>query len=294
MASAPELSVMMPAFNAARTIGAAIRSVQWQTHREWELIVVDDGSTDNTLDIAQDAARRDSRIKVFRVERQGRGASRNHCLRHCSAPWIAICDADDVSAPQRFERQLALARASDVDVVASSRVVAFSDSPPRLFAITTASTPRSVAEELSVGRMPIQFASALLRRASLVGLGGFDVELQRNQDFGFFYRHRRSLRFALSGEALLLYRTGGLVTPYWLVRENNFFRFLARRRGDGETVSATAARTELRTRAYMTCVVPLQYLWHALKRQVLRVGVQELSETEREWAHSLLASARGE
>lgn len=101
----PRVSVVMPAFNSAPTIGQAISSVLAQTLRALEVIVCDDASTDNTAEIVQSF--RDERVRLVRnASRLGAGESRNIAIDAARAPWIAVLDADDAIHPSRLERML--------------------------------------------------------------------------------------------------------------------------------------------------------------------------------------------
>ncbi|MGH8029650.1 MAG: glycosyltransferase family 2 protein, partial [Arenimonas sp.] len=106
--AAPAVGVVMPAYNAARTIEAAVRSVLAQTHRDFELVVCDDGSTDATRGILRRID--DPRLRVLESERnQGQGAARDHAIAATAATWIAVIDADDEWDPRRLEVLLAAA-----------------------------------------------------------------------------------------------------------------------------------------------------------------------------------------
>ncbi|MEL7690127.1 glycosyltransferase family A protein [Citromicrobium bathyomarinum] len=91
---APLVSIIMPAYNAAEFLAEAIRSILSQTHRRWQLIIVDDGSTDATFDIA--SAFDDPRIEVIRQDNAGASAARNTALRHARGDLITFVDADDI------------------------------------------------------------------------------------------------------------------------------------------------------------------------------------------------------
>lgn len=91
----PLISIIMPAFNASMYIEEAILSVLQQTYEHWELIVVDDGSTDSTLHIAQSMANKDSRIKIFHQSNKGGCAARNEALKHILGDYVLYLDADD-------------------------------------------------------------------------------------------------------------------------------------------------------------------------------------------------------
>jgi glycosyltransferase involved in cell wall biosynthesis len=109
----PEVSVVMPAREAARTIGGAVRSVLGQTFRDLELLVVDDGSADETGAEAVRAAGPDERLRlVRRASPGGPGAARNDALGLASGRWAAFLDADDLWLTDKLERQVAFARAT--------------------------------------------------------------------------------------------------------------------------------------------------------------------------------------
>lgn len=101
------VSIVMPAFNAEESIAYAIRSIQHQTRKEWELIVVDDGSKDDTAKIAERMAMDDNRIIVHKLpENRGAYAARNHGIRQARGKFITFHDADDIALPVRIEYQL--------------------------------------------------------------------------------------------------------------------------------------------------------------------------------------------
>ena len=105
------VSVVMPAYNAASTIGSAMRSVALQTHRDWELIVVDDGSTDQTAELAAAAAAADRRIRLIRQRNQGVAAARNAGIEAATGRYLAFLDADDTWLPEKLQRQRAFMQA---------------------------------------------------------------------------------------------------------------------------------------------------------------------------------------
>src|SRR5262245_30105817 len=104
---AEQLSVMMPVYNGARYVAAAIESVLRQTFAAFEFLILDDGSTDGTAAILKRYAEQDSRIRLFPRPRQGQIASRNELLRLARNKIVACADADDTCLPERLERQFA-------------------------------------------------------------------------------------------------------------------------------------------------------------------------------------------
>ena len=114
----PRISVIMANYNAEAYLPQALQSVLDQTFKDLELIFVDDGSTDSSVDIAQYYAAKDSRIRVFSGQRRG-GPSpvRNFALDQARGDWIAVVDSDDHIHPERFERLLQFAVAKNVDIL---------------------------------------------------------------------------------------------------------------------------------------------------------------------------------
>lgn len=106
----------MPAYNAARHLDAAIASIRRQTFRDFEFVIVDDGSTDDTAAIITRHAAQDGRIRLIQHDHGGTCAALNAGLQHCRHDWVANMDSDDIALPRRLERQYAMTR-TDPDVV---------------------------------------------------------------------------------------------------------------------------------------------------------------------------------
>lgn len=102
------VSIITPAFNSSRFIRETIESVLAQTYPYWELLITDDCSTDDTVEIVQQYVDRDPRIKLFRLERNsGAGVCRNRSIQEAQGRFIAFCDSDDCWKPEKLEKQLA-------------------------------------------------------------------------------------------------------------------------------------------------------------------------------------------
>lgn len=101
------VSIIMPSYNTANYIEASIESVQYQTYENWELIIVDDCSTDNTDEIVKPLLS-DARIRYLKNEKNsGAAVSRNRALREAKGKWIAFLDSDDLWLPEKLEKQVA-------------------------------------------------------------------------------------------------------------------------------------------------------------------------------------------
>lgn len=114
----PLVSVIMPAYNAERYIAASIASVMAQTMQAWELIVIDDGSNDGTMQIVQNMAKEDPRIRLCPNEsNMGTARSRNRGMDLSRGQYIAFLDSDDIWHPQKLEKQLSCMQETGADLV---------------------------------------------------------------------------------------------------------------------------------------------------------------------------------
>lgn len=115
------VSVITSVYNSGKYISKAIESVLAQTYKNWELLITDDGSTDNTVVIVESYAAKDSRIRLLRLDdNSGPGAARNNSLKNAQGRYVAFLDSDDYWLPDKLERQLELMRSAGCGMVYSS------------------------------------------------------------------------------------------------------------------------------------------------------------------------------
>lgn len=101
------VSIITPSYNCAKFIGHTIRSVQNQTYQNWELLITDDCSKDNSCEVIESFAKQDNRIKLFKsLENKGAGEARNNSIKEAQGRFVAFLDGDDMWLPQKLERQL--------------------------------------------------------------------------------------------------------------------------------------------------------------------------------------------
>lgn len=111
----PLVSVITPAYNAERFIGETIESVLAQTYSNWEMIIVDDASTDRTVEIVQSYVKRDERIKLYQLEKNsGSGVARNRAMDLAKGSFIAFLDSDDLWMPEKLEKQITFMLENDI------------------------------------------------------------------------------------------------------------------------------------------------------------------------------------
>lgn len=116
------VSIITPCYNGAKYISETIESVIAQTYKDWEMIIVDDGSVDNSAEIVSRYASTEPKIRYFRQENAGSAAARNAGIRMAEGQYIALLDADDVWMPSFLEKQIAFMKANDTVCVCGSYI----------------------------------------------------------------------------------------------------------------------------------------------------------------------------
>lgn len=202
------ISVLMPVFNGERFLATAVESVLVQTVRDFELIVVDDGSTDGTSAILQRYARADGRVRVVESDHGGISAALNRGIAAARYEWIARMDADDVAAPDRFARQLAAAAAHPRVVVWGAYARHINAAGKVLGVSRTGPTSEDEFRRLrSKGKdVHIIHPTAMLRKDVVVAAGGYDGRFDYCEDFELFDRMAEHGAIVAIPEPLLLYR----------------------------------------------------------------------------------------
>ena len=103
----PLISIITPCYNSSIFIEETINSIVSQTYPNWEMIIVDDCSTDNSVELVKAFIKEDNRIKLFSLkENSGTGVARNYSIKHASGRFIAFCDSDDQWKPEKLEKQI--------------------------------------------------------------------------------------------------------------------------------------------------------------------------------------------
>lgn len=203
--SRPEVTVLMPVRDGARYLDAAIGSILRQTLRNFEFLICDDGSTDATPAILAQLAAEDSRIRVIAMPRRGIAAALNAGFQQAAADWVARMDADDIAAPERLRRQLAVA-AAHPEAAAIGTAWRVMDAAGRVRSLVTPPTePDTIAAAL-LRHNCLAHPTMLLRRQAVLQAGGYRAAFRSAEDYDLWLRlsERHSLR-ALS-EPLLDYR----------------------------------------------------------------------------------------
>lgn len=204
------VSVLLPAFNASRFLGSAVASIQRQTLQEWELLLLDDGSEDETARLAETLARSDPRIRAFRFPHRGIAPTLNEGLARARGAFIARMDADDVSHPLRFSLQKAFLEKNPSICAVGSLVRLFPRArvPKGMLEyerwVNSLATPSEIGREIFVDA-PLVHPSVMIRREDLESVGGYRCD--GPEDFDLWLRlHLAGKRFAKIPRVLLFWR----------------------------------------------------------------------------------------
>jgi glycosyltransferase involved in cell wall biosynthesis len=194
-------SVLIGAFNSAATLERAIDAVLAQTERDIEVIVVDDGSTDDSVAVARASAARDPRVQLLRMERNvGIARSLNAGIEAARAPVVAVQDADDFSAPERLERQLAVLEAYPDVAVVGCRMREVDERGVEL-AARTSFAAGDVGDAL-MRFNPIPNTSAAFRREAVLDAGGYDPRYRFAMEYDLWLRLAERWRVVTLDEVL--------------------------------------------------------------------------------------------
>lgn len=190
------VSVLLSVWNGAATVARAVESIQAQTFTEWELIAVDDGSSDATAEILEAFARNDRRIHLLRNEaNRGQAASLNGAFRVSRGELIARLDADDTALPDRFAAQVEfLAAHPEVAILGGGAELV--DRGGRPLRVQKPRTQHAVLVAEIYERNPFIHPAVMMRREVLEQLGGYDESFSRAQDYDLWLRAYRRFVFA--------------------------------------------------------------------------------------------------
>lgn len=212
----PNVSVIIPTYNREDVISRAIDSVLEQTYTDYEIIIVDDGSTDNTEEVINELQREHDEITFFSQENAGAAVARNHGIRKANGNYIAFLDSDDQWLPEKLETQLELFRESDqanLGFVGANKIIYKCDSDDEVVSkkdfyqsrFSEKEQPFTLEDFLSL-KNPISPTTALISAKALEDVGGFDPECPPHEDFELWIRLREQYDFETTWTPLAKYR----------------------------------------------------------------------------------------
>lgn len=203
----PTISVITPVYNNAKYMPEALDSILNQTFGDFEYILINDGSTDNSLEVLHDYARKDPRIRVSSRENRGYISALNEGLSLARAEFIARMDADDVALPERFEKQVAYLRAHPECVVVGGRVLLIDSEGAPLREMCHETTHEEIDRAHLAGKGgTIVHPAMMARRSAIEQIGGYSNAYPWAEDLDFFLRLAEVGKVANLTDVVLRYR----------------------------------------------------------------------------------------
>lgn len=206
-ANGPKVSVLLPVRNGQKYLRAALRSVLDQTYQDFELVVLDDGSTDKTAAIIEREGKRDPRIVPKKYEGLGLPAVLNRGLAEAQGEYVARMDADDLCLPERFAEQVAALDRDPGLVLVGCQVVRIDSAGFEIDRLRVPLETEQIFANMLAGRGGQVWHPAFMFRAEASrNIGGYDEQFGTAQDFDFLLRIRKEGRIENLDRILLKYR----------------------------------------------------------------------------------------
>jgi len=202
----PRVSVLLPVWNGEAFLEEAIESMLSQTLSSFELIVIDDGSTDRSAAIAEEFARGDDRVRVLRRPHEGFSVTLNAGIAAVRGEYVARMDADDISVPDRLQKQVAYLDAHAACVAVGSWIDVIDDSGRRIGLRTFVTTHDEISAALLSGVSPMAHPTIVLHTDALRAAGGYDARRYPSEDLDLWVRLGEKGELANLAEALLQHR----------------------------------------------------------------------------------------
>jgi glycosyltransferase involved in cell wall biosynthesis len=202
--STPMVTILMPAYNAAVYIGEAIKSVLEQSFTDFELLVIDDGSADDTAGIVRKFA--DQRIIYLQQTHQGIAYALNRGLKEAKGKFIARFDADDVCMPNRLQKQVEFLTADDRYVLCGCDAEYISESGDHLFNFTCIGHSHEEIHSQLYVLCPFIHSSVMYRKEAVIAAGGYSLHAHNFEDYLLWVQLASYGRYANLPEQLIRVR----------------------------------------------------------------------------------------
>ncbi len=200
----PKISVVIPVYNGEKTIQKTIESVLNQTFKDWELIIIDDGSQDSTVRIIREIE--DSRIRLFSYDNAGLASSRNRGIAHAQGEFISFLDADDLWTSDKLEMQFQALEKHPEAAVAYSWTDYIDQSSQFLHSGRHITINGNIYQHLLVNNFLENGSNPLIRKQALNQVGGFDSSINSVADWDMWLRLAARYQFVAVPLPQILYR----------------------------------------------------------------------------------------
>lgn len=300
----PTVSWLIPAYNAEPFLAEAMDSVLAQSFTDFEVVAVDDGSTDRTLELLRECEKRDRRVRVLSRPNTGICGALNDGLNLCRGVFVARTDADDVVYPSRLEAQMAYMAAHPQCVAVGARVVKTCSRNVPLYEAAVPLDHDQIERMLLLGEgQAIIHGVTLFRRQAMIDAGGYRDEYRHVEDIDLFLRLARIGELANLPVALMTYRQHlGSINHTRRMEQQHRLVQLLREMHQARGLPMPPLERIAKPSMHFPATVAKQWAWNALKQQRLEEARHHLWQAVRrkpfslrtlELAWSVLLNRRG-
>jgi glycosyltransferase involved in cell wall biosynthesis len=201
--SIKNITVLMAVYNDSQYLRSSIKNIVNQTHEDFEFLIIDDGSEDNTEEVINGF--KDSRINYKKTVHLGLAGALNYGLNISSGDWIARIDADDLNTQGRLKSQIDFIKKNPRCDVVSSWSVYFKDPAKILFCIKPPTEDSDIKAFLDLHN-PLNHSSVIFNKKKIINGGSYNIKLKCYEDFELWFRLKDELRFGIIPEVLVYTR----------------------------------------------------------------------------------------
>jgi glycosyltransferase involved in cell wall biosynthesis len=264
----PRVSILLPVYNAARYLPAALKSIADQTFTDFEVIAINDGSTDEAPNVLDYFAAKDARFRVVHQTNAGLIATLNRAVERASAPLLARMDNDDIAYPDRLAKQVAFMDANPSVVVLGGAYRLIDEASRPIRTMVPPTDHATITEQCLAGTLPLCHPLVMMRSAAVKQVGGYDARYEAAEDLDLFLKLGEIGHLAALEDTLLDYRqhsasVSGSKQTLQLENQKRAVEAAMQRRGISGTFTPPAPwrPTNADERYKWTCT----YGWWALK-----------------------------
>lgn len=171
------ISVVMSVFNGEKYLREAIESILEQTYKDFQFVIVNDGSTDSSLEIMREYQKKDQRIKIINQENTGLAKALNRGIKQAKGKYIARMDADDISKPDRLDKQIEFLENNPNCVALGTQSYVIDNDGNELFITNLPTEKKTIKENYLPARNPFYHGSVMFRKDSYIEVNGYNEDI---------------------------------------------------------------------------------------------------------------------
>ena len=199
------VSIITPSYNSSKFIEETIASVQAQTYSHWEMLITDDGSTDNSFEIIKEICKKDSRVKLFSIKNAGPAVARNNSIKHAKGKYLAFLDSDDLWMPNKLALQIKFMKKNNYNFTFTSYMMI--DDKSSIIKNSLIQSLQKISYDDMLSENIIGCLTVIYNQEKLGKI--YMPNIRKRQDYGLWFKILKNEKFAYGmKESLAYYRIG--------------------------------------------------------------------------------------